>query len=328
MGTPDMLSKPSNEPQQEQRILIRERLRSMERSLNEIKVTLGTLKAACTSLEAQTEKFSKEMVAMKRIMLLETPPAEESPPRTQENHGIQHLLQNRGPQPVTELARRPGILHRINDSIGRIVHPDHISTAIFTPPETELLGKRRLQEDTDDGIDESASLDNQPTQRANKRVRFADPNDLPISHVRTPMHQLDTASGFSDLSLPKPRRILLKLGRDTEQVLSESRGDSPVEPLASPISPPNSPIILPLGKTRNTRRRFRDNMTYLQSTQHSRPKTKWDPAAGKRVPIVTVPSPSMSGEESDRSEMGAGMKAEQEDYEGKLSHDLSNTSLG
>lgn len=64
------------------------------------------------------------------------------------------------------------------------------STAIFTPPRTELLGKRRLQEDTDDSTDESVYLADRPIKRASKRVRFADTDDLPISHVRTHVHQL------------------------------------------------------------------------------------------------------------------------------------------
>lgn len=138
----------------------------------------------------------------------------------------------------------------------------------------------------------------------------------------------DTTSGFNNLSLPKPRRILLKMSKESEQTPSDSKEDSSVEPLASPISPPSSPIILPLGKARNIRPRFRDSMTYLESAQHPRPKTRWDPATGKRVPIITLPSPSSSGEETDGIELAASVNAEEDDYEGKLSHNLSNTSIG
>lgn len=34
-------------------------------------------------------------------------------------------------QPATP-ARRPGILHRINDSAGRVLHPDHIVSGVNT----------------------------------------------------------------------------------------------------------------------------------------------------------------------------------------------------
>ncbi|PPQ89893.1 hypothetical protein CVT25_004815 [Psilocybe cyanescens] len=297
----------------QQHSLLHQKWQSMELGLRDIKVALGALRSACAVLEIQTERLGNEILAMKDIIdpfIREPFTAEGSQSTTQE--------------PGTP-ARRPGILHRVNDSVDGFhlnIYPQ--STSFFTPPRTELLGKRHLLEDTDDSTDESVNYNDRSSQRASKRVRFADTEDLPISHLRTPMHQLDATSGSNDLPLPRPKRVLLTLSRNAES--TSLKEDKYIETNTSPISPPSSPIILPMGKARNTRPKFRDSMTYYRNSPHPRQKTRWDPTTGKRVPIATHPSTSTDIQATECG--GVATPTTEDDYEGRLSDNLSNTSIG
>jgi len=77
-------------------------------------------------------------------------------------------------------------------------------------PSKGILGKRRLPTaDLDQNNQTQTSSGSRENLKPNKRVRFADIEDIPISHVRTPIHHLVfqfQSSSFIQLTL-YPHRI-------------------------------------------------------------------------------------------------------------------------
>lgn len=58
-------------------------------------------------------------------------------------------------------------------------------------PSKGILGKRRFPTaDLDQNNQTKSSSDSGENPKPNKRVRFADIEDIPTSHVRTPIHHL------------------------------------------------------------------------------------------------------------------------------------------
>ncbi|KIM36895.1 hypothetical protein M413DRAFT_281950 [Hebeloma cylindrosporum] len=273
----------------------------MEKGLTEIRTALGALKMTCATLEMHADRLGSEIAALKGV-------ASTTPPLTpMDTQGGMSLN-----TPPTTPARQTRCLPHSEEDPHLFPQISVHRSPTMSRPSKGILGKRRSSTADLDQNNQTHSSSDLTNPKPNKRVRFADIEGIPTSHVRTPIHRL-TRMDSDELMLPIPNNITFRRTGDTTTI----------------ASPPmlERATSCPLPSKRPAPMRFQDfNLPIKPLPARARQKTRWDPSTGRRIPII-CPNPTPSTPVDTRLS-GVAELQNQDDYERRLSDGLSNATLG
>ncbi|KAF8957584.1 hypothetical protein BDZ97DRAFT_2062168 [Flammula alnicola] len=315
--------------------LLRLRCEAMGVGLMDIRTALKTLRTTCAALEMHAERLGSEIEELRAIITVA-----DSDSGNQTFRGSQSAMNETYMGVVPKIQNQQGLLTPPATPARPLSHFDSEQTdeSSTTPDTSRREGKTALvsaasspgrgakRKSSNSNLDQNAVSqvddDNRPP-KYRKRVRFAElVGDIPTSDVRTPVHDLNTPSDSEDLVLPAPRLVFRFPAQSGPFSLADTE---PSPTIKTATSQPPTYVKLPrsINPVRGrSREHDRVTLTSQNILHRARKKTRWDPSAGKRVPI-SIPAPSSAKKRSKR----AANAMEEDDYEGRLSRDFSKASL-